>query len=150
MRLHVPPLTRPVLTALLEQEHFPFPAHPRHDEIRAALGSFRTLALAHAPIPASPEFPHAGALAAASKMPTMTFQACMDVLRSSDPDAIVPALRDLGRLAVSRDLAGLKACIAQVGSKRILGHADFTVRAAAVAALSSLLKADDVATRQGT
>ena len=145
---HVFPRLTPHDTALLEREHFPFPVHPRRVEINAALSSYRTLALAHAPAAPAPALPTALAGAAARET-TMTLQAVSDALSSSIADVLGPALRELARMADNGEIEELQTFITQVSSKRILGHADFIVRAAAVAALSSLVKCDEVAARAG-
>lgn len=133
-------------SALLEREHFPFPAHPRRAEINAALTGYKTLALAHAPATPAPPLPPPEAMGI-ERSPAMTLQSVSDALSSSNVSLLTPALRELARMADNNEVEDLEPCITQVSSKRILGHADFTVRAAAVAALSALVKSDEAATR---
>jgi hypothetical protein len=129
-------------TGLLEREHFPFPAHPRRHEINSALAGYRTLALAHSPAAPAPPLPPAEGVVAAGG-PAMTLQDITDALSSSLAGELAPALRELAHVADNGDVEDLKLYISHVSSKRILGHADFTVRAAAVAALAALVKRDE-------
>jgi hypothetical protein len=73
----------------------------------------------------------------------MTLQDITDALSSSLAGELAPALRELAHVADNGDVEDLKLYISHVSSKRILGHADFTVRAAAVAALAALVKRDE-------
>lgn len=129
--------------ALLEREHFPFPSHPRRQEISSALASYNALALAHAPAASAPELEPVDGPEAAARGPAMTLQEITSALSSSLAAELAPALRELAHMADDGAVADLQMYISHVSSKRILGHADFTVRAAAVSALAALVKCDE-------
>jgi len=73
----------------------------------------------------------------------MTLQEITIALSSSLAAELAPALRELAHMADDGAVADLQMYISHVSSKRILGHADFNVRAAAVAALAALVKQDE-------
>ena len=80
-----------------------------------------------------------------SKPARMSVGAIDKALASSDAATLIPALGALVLLAEDDNADDAQSLMKQVASKRVLGHADKAVRAAAVAALAALVASDDKA-----